>query len=250
MNYPLRTFKGQAYADVVDVEAKESTVGAYSAYSQRAKTCCRHGQESAHAASNMETKDIASAKPIPGFAAERWKLTYERQMSKNRRKRASNKEKLDPLTRSRFERLKKHKWILAFGDSLTAGFRDAFKRHTPYAKNLQSTLRAEATSYMNSERHETKQQRKASMQWKGCRVVVEAVCGESTQEMLPRLELSLQEAAKNGIRYDTIVILAGTNDLISLREVDDIALSMREMIAAVADAGIARASFALCQRWP
>eukprot|EP00949_MAST-11_sp_MAST-11-sp1_P002607 g2607.t1 len=159
-------------------------------------------------------------------------------MSKNRRKRASNKEKLDPLTRSRFERLKKHKWILAFGDSLTAGFRDAFKRHTPYAKNLQSTLRAEATSYMNSERHETKQQRKASMQWKGCRVVVEAVCGESTQEMLPRLELSLQEAAKNGIRYDTIVILAGTNDLISLREVDDIALSMREMIAAVADAGI------------
>ena len=81
------------------------------------------------------------------------------------------------------------KRVLCFGDSLTAGYRKA-KESTPYGTQLRERL---------GEKYE---------------VVVSGVPGETTGEMVVRIEEVIKKAKEGGGRmFDLAVVLGGTNDV-------------------------------------
>mmetsp|Transcript_49112 Transcript_49112/g.116936 ORF Transcript_49112/g.116936 Transcript_49112/m.116936 type:complete len:332 (-) Transcript_49112:79-1074(-) len=120
------------------------------------------------------------------------------------------------------------KRILAFGDSLTAGFFDSGDQFCPYALSLARSLLPEVVAdvWVNGlSGHEGKE-------------MVEQVDTDHTTDAVGRAGVGLRWALQKTGPFDLVVIMAGTNDVGRWHEPADIARNVQQLHCICHEAGV------------
>jgi len=111
--------------------------------------------------------------------------------------------------------------ILAYGDSLTAGYCDMGQRFAPYANTLASKLGVEVVPYGCSGWTTTQLLRSVD-----CEKCID-VCGMEN----PGLRVALRAGEREGRPYTGVILMAGTNDLADGVAPHDIAANLLRLHA-------------------